>query len=285
MWAPNLKSGLRFPKLTFAWLLTLFSLLCVAGCNTAPAAISSPTPNQITPAANQQTMPSPTPTLEATEIAENTYTASSIAILAPGNGSQVVGAIQLRVAAQPGADGQLYIELSDAAGRLLLRQVHPFTGGELALRLPFEVSHPPMPARLTVRTLDAYGRIAAMRSVEMVLLAEGESRIQPGGHETTLHIEQPIHGEAVPNGNLSVVGTAQFYTTQPLSLQLVTREGRILIAREVYLQDNGDGSARFETTLTLSVQEPTWMQVAITAFGRQLPGASHFDGVEVQVLP
>lgn len=230
-------------------------------------------------------MPSATPISETTEIAENTYSANSIAIFAPGDGSQVAFSIPLLIAAQPGADGQLYIELSDVAGRLLLRQVHPFTGGELDVLLPFEVSRPPMPARLTVRTLDAYGRIQAMRSVELVLLGEGESRILAAESEIELKIAEPSSQASVASGNLTVHGTADFYSTRPVSLQVIDRQGRIFVAREVYLQDNADGTGHFETTLTLTVQEPTWLQIAVTAFGQQVPGASYFDQIEILLTP
>lgn len=194
--------------------------------------------------------------------------------------------IALLAEAQPGADGHMYIELSDEAGRLLARQVVAFAGGQIQGSVPFEISRPPQAARLTLRTLDAYGRVQAMRAVELVLLGgDGEAIVLPATGETGLKIQQPSAGQTVPAGKLTISGTAQFYATQPLSLQLITRDGRILIAREVYLQDSGDGSARFETTLTLSVQQATWLQIAVTAFGRQVPGASHFDGIEVLVQP
>lgn len=230
-------------------------------------------------------MPLATPILETTEIAENTNSANNIAILAPGDGSQVAGAIPLLVAAQPGADGQLFIELSDVAGRLLLRQVHPFAGGELEALLPFEVSRPPMPARLTVRTLDAYGRIQAMRSVELVLLGEGESHILAAEDEIGLKITEPSSQDIVASGNLTVQGTADFYSTRPVSLQIIDRQGRILVAREIYLRDSADGTGQFETTLTLTVQEPTWLQIAVTVFGQQVPGASYFDQIEILLTP
>ncbi|MCW5873227.1 MAG: hypothetical protein KIS88_01125 [Anaerolineales bacterium] len=178
----------------------------------------------------------------------------------------------------------MHIELSDAAGRLLARQILKFAGGELQLTVPFEISRPPLPARLTARTLDAYGRVQALRSVELVLLAEGDASLLPASAEPALHIEQPAAGQSVPSGELTIRGIA-YGTAQPLSLQLITREGRILVARDVYLHDARDGKARFETTLTLTLQEPTWLQIAVTAFGRQVPGASSFDGIEVLVLP
>jgi len=186
---------------------------------------------------------------------------------------------------QPGADGRVQVELSDAAGRLLARQIFDFAGGDLELTLPFEVSRPPLPARLTLRTLDAYGRVQAMSSVELTLLGEGQAVLLPAASQPGLTIVQPQAGQQLAGGSLTISGMAQFATTQPLSLQLVTRQGRVLVAREVYLEDDGAGTARFETTLSLDVGEPIWLQVAVTAFGRQVPGASHFAGIEILVLP
>lgn len=280
-WAPNLKCGLRFPK--FLTALAALSLL-LAGCAAAPAASPTPTKPSST---TQPTAADIASTVTATEIADTDNYAISIAdiyILSPGSGSQVSSPIDIDARLQAGADGHVIVELSDPAGRILVRQVLAASTAEFAMQLPFEVSRPPLPARLTLRTLDGYGRTQALNSVELMLLAEGQANIVPGSEQSHITLSQPADGQQI-SGEIVISGTAYTANNRPLSIQLITREGRVLVAREIYTQDELSRPAIFETVLTVKVNEPTWVQVAVSERGYNIPGTAHFSAVEVLLLP
>lgn len=152
------------------------------------------------------------------------------------------------------------------------------------MQLPFEVSRPPLPARLTLRTVDGYGRTQALNSVELILLGEGQTNIVPGNEQSHITLSQPTDRQQI-SGEIVISGTAYTASNRPLSIQLITREGRVLVAREIYTQDELSRPAIFETVLNVKVNEPTWLQVAVSERGYNIPGTAHFSAVEVLLLP
>lgn len=196
----------------------------------------------------------------------------------------MISPIEIDARLQAGADGHVIVELSDPAGRILVRQVLVANSTALAVQLPFEVSRPPLPARLTLRTLDGYGRTQALNSVELMLLAEGQASVVPGSEVAHIVLSQPVQGQRV-NGEVMISGTAYTASNRPLSIQLITREGRVLVAREIYVQGELSRPAIFETVLNVKVSEPTWVQVAVSEPGSRLPGTAHFSAVEILLLP
>ncbi|QYK50674.1 MAG: hypothetical protein KF701_09785 [Anaerolineales bacterium] len=179
----------------------------------------------------------------------------------------------------------MIVELRDEAGRILARQIHAIETTDLNIELAFEVSRPPLPAQLSVRTLDAYGRTQALNSVELTLLSEGPATIVPGSEQAHITLNQPADGQSVPANLIAVSGTTYVADTRPLSIQLITREGRVLAAREVYPQGELSRPAIFETVLAVSISEPTWVQIAVSAPGRNNAGPAHFIAVEVLLEP
>lgn len=205
--------------------------------------------------------------------------------MSPGSGSQVISPVEVEAVLQAGADGHVIAELSDQAGRLLVRQILTLSTSELRMLLPFEVSRPPMPARLTLRTVDSYGRMLALTSVELMLLAEGEANIVPGSEQAHITISQPAEGQRVPSSEIAISGTAYTASQRPLTIQLIKREGRVLAVREVYLQGELSRPALFEAVFSIEVNEPTWVQVAVTEHGQSIPGPAHFSAVEILLTP
>lgn len=255
---------------------------CAAPLVAAPTATSQITPVSPTPAVGT------TPALSATEIAKETEISISIAeirILSPGPGSLLRSPIRLQAHLQPGADGHLLAELSDAGGRLLVRQVLAPDELQVALELPFEISQTSLPAQLTLRTLDAYGRTQALSSVSLVLLSEGAANYRPASAGPQLQLALPLDGQSLPADGLLVRGQLAAQPSRPLQVKLITRQGRILAAREVYPQEDPSGQWLFELNLSVQVNEPTWVQVAVSAYELPAAGPALFAGVEVLLLP
>jgi hypothetical protein len=250
--------------------------LCVlVACGQPPAATVA-----ITEAAHTATL---APTLTAIQIAEQTETAIDIAdiwIEAPGPDSLATSPLAIEAQLAPGADGHVRIELIDANGRLLAVQVLELTSNELQTQIAFELGRPSLAARLTISTKDEYGRTQALNSVDLTLLASGAASIFPPAGEEQIVIEQPQAGEELARGSLLVGGQAQTQPGRPLTVQLITRAGRVLAFREVYPQDGN-----FKVEFNLDLDEPTWLQVAVFESGGLAPGVAHFAGLEVLVRP
>jgi hypothetical protein len=188
--------------------------------------------------------------------------------------------LEIEAQLAPGADGRVRIELVDANGRLLAARVLELRSNELRTQIAFELGRPSLAARLTISTQDEYGRTQALNSVELTMLASGAPSIFPAANEEHIVIEQPQAGEELAGGSLLVRGRALTAQGRPLTVQLVTREGRVLAFREVYPQDGN-----FEVEFNLDLDEPTWVQVAVIESGGLAPGVAHFTGVEVLVKP
>lgn len=170
------------------------------------------------------------------------------------------------------------VELADANGRLLVVQVLELSNNQLELHIPFEISRPSLPAQLTISTRDAYGRIQALNSADLTLLSSGTSSIFPAAMARQIVLEQPQAGAELAGGSLLVSGRAQTPAGRPLTVQLVTRAGRVLASREVY-----PAEGIFAVEFDLDLDEPAWVQVAVSADAGVAPGMAHFAGVEVLV--
>ncbi len=182
------------------------------------------------------------------------------------------------------------IELYGSDGRLMARKILVYDAAsqaELDVRIDFEISHASEAAWLMVRTEDAYGRVQALNSVEVVLLAQGEPSIKPAPLEPEgITIASPEAGAVSTGGTVTVTGAANIPAGRPLNVQLITREGRVLAFNEVYPTfKEGQTSGTFEISLPYRVKEVTWVQIAISEGEGLIPVPIHFAGVEVQLAP
>jgi hypothetical protein len=245
------------------------------------------------------TPPISTQTVTATDVAVNSVSATSIAeqtpvaidpaeifILTPGDGSQVVSPIQLSALLQPGLDGAISIQLMDLQGRLRFAQVLTLNGPQLDLDVPFEISRESGQAQLTISTLDKYGRIQALNSVSLVLLHDGEANIVEGASDAYIVIDAPHLGDDISAEKLVATGRVLSQPGRPLNVQLITRAGKVLAFSEVYpTYVAGEAYGSFELEFNLNLDEPTWVQLAVSENAGTPFGMAHFKGVEVLLKP
>jgi hypothetical protein len=176
--------------------------------------------------------------------------------------------------------------LIDQSDRLLAEQILDLAPGEdLVTEIPFEISHPSLPARLTVSTQDEYGRIQALNSLDLVLLADGAPRIQPPDERTHIVLQQPQPGAQLAGSDLQVSGLAYGEPGRPLTVQLITRAGKVLAFGEVYPNYDATGAGPFAIEFHLEIKEATWVQVAVFENGGAYAGPAHFNSVEVLLEP
>lgn len=227
-------------------------------------------------------------------IADNQIFAVSIAhirISSPGRESELISPIELVAQLYPGADGKVRIELFAGNGRLLARKILLFAdvtdqADQLQTSIDFEVTRSSA-ATLILSTEDQYGRLQALNSIGLTLLSEGEQLITPAAEVIqSIQILSPQSGNQVSERFITITGRASSRPGRPLSIQLITREGRVLTFGEVYpLFEQGSEWGIFEIRLRYEVKEATWVQIAITENDPQIPRPVHFNGIEVLLMP
>ena len=153
---------------------------------------------------------------------------------------------------------------------------------QLELELIFEAAKLVENARLALSLDDAFGRLQELTSIEIVLLAGGESRLAAARPQNMLAIESPRAGDTVAGGTITVAGLVP-EVEGSLNVQLISREGRVL--KSIDLRPTGDeGEERtFSADLIYSLDEAAWVQVAVS--WRQAGIITAFKSVEVWLVP
>jgi hypothetical protein len=263
--------------------------LLLAACIQDAASASTLAPSPM-PTATIPIVESSSPTVSIAKTNNQAIFVAEIGILSPGPDSRLISPIQLQAQLEPGAGGKVRIELFGSDGRLLARKILVYDAAahaELDASVDFEISRASETARLVMSTEDEYGRLQALNSVELVLLSAGEQVLNlPAASSQEISISSPTDNEQIAGGTLTVTGSANIPAGRPLTIQLITREGRVLAFNVVYPTFSEDQTlGTFEINLPYRVKETTWVQIAITESGGSIPGPVHFVSVEVQLAP
>jgi len=270
--------------------LTLFFAALLSACSSPAPFPASPLPIS-TPISRSTPLNAPTLFIAETEL--QSFSIAGIEILSPGPDSQLRSPIQLDLRLQPGANGQVRIELVGQDGRLLLRKLLKVQDSvaqrsvALEVSLDFEIPRAVEAGRLIISTEDEYGRLQALNSVDVVLLSRGRSLISPSsGPAEKLMIIAPERGEQVQGDLIVISGRVKGPPGAPLLIELMTREGKVLAFSNVYpnYQEESDTSV-FQIELGYNVKEPTWAQIAMLESGGAIPAPKYFAGIEVLLLP
>ena len=237
-----------------------------------------------------------TPTSEsiATPIPPDEIPFAAVQIIYPGHLSKVVSPIELYTFVAPGGDGRIRVELTGEDGRLLYRQVFLYTdtpaGARVNLKtnIAFEIAGVAETGRLTVSINDEHEQLKSLSSVELVLLADGEAELNPSGDLLEdIFIQQPTIKSLVQGDSIRVTGLARTGDNQPLLVELVAADGRIIgsrLAGIAPLQEDG-GHRLFASEVPFSVSSPTWVRVTVYDNSGRLPGIKHVSSVEVLLSP
>jgi hypothetical protein len=216
-----------------------------------------------------------------------------IAILSPGPGSQATSPIKLEYHLSEGRAVSLRIELYGADGRLLARQVRraPTSTAKRAAAgsatMEFEIHGQSENARLVVLAADSHGKPLAVSSVDLLLLAEGRSKIAPqDDHQPAIVILEPVYGSTLSSGTLRVAGIARTDPAEPLHVELRTREGKLLAQRLAKLDArNAAGDAPFSTELVYKVAQPTPARLVVFADGAPMTAFTHLSSLDITLAP
>ena len=102
-----------------------------------------------------------------------------------------------------------------------------------------------------------------------------------------IFIQQPMIKKLVQGDYVLVTGLARTGNDQPLLVELVATDGRIIgsrLAGIAPLQEDG-GHRLFAAEVPFSVSSPTWVRVTVYDNSGRLSGPKHVSSVDVLLSP
>jgi hypothetical protein len=277
----------------------------------APLPTSAPETITETPApTDTQTPSNPEPEFTPTETIDlalvnqepltlpNPLPYGEIQLISPGRLSRVTSPFSIHAYLTPPLnereEGSSYqVSLYGDDGRLLVRhffvrEADQSGNTHLLMDITFEVSGNAEAARLEVSSLDRYGRISALATMDLILLSEGDPEIKSVQDlYENLIIQQPISSTLIQGDVLIIQGVTRFAPRDQLLVELMNRDGG-LVGSEVLLvsQENlGSGYRPFEGEIPYQVGSSSWIRVQVTARDGKFSGIQHLSSVEVLVSP
>lgn len=260
--------------------------------------IPSPTPiapsKNITPIGTPVvTTPSPTPVITDSPLEEgpDSKQEAPIAINSPGEGSRVLSPIRLSINLVNRDTETYQIELRGVDGRLIVRQVMALDNdnpsGHLESDLKFEIPTPFEEGRLVISQKDEHGRLMDLNSVDLTLLSEGGARlIQPESINQMIVILQPISGESIAGGVLAVSGITRLRPDQPLRVELITEDGKVVGQRLAGVGSiSSAGYLTFEAEVPYTIAETTPVRLIVFQNGGLISSQRHLSSIEVVLNP
>lgn len=240
--------------------------------------------------------PSPTPTRTATRTRIPTRTRAptftptitytptppppALHIVRPGLLSKLVSPIQTELYVLTGAEGMFTIELVGEDGRVISRQVLN-RGSDAGLRvwlapeLPFEIDAAAETARLQVSTVDDFGRMMALSSVDLILLSVGRNELNPAilDQEPYL-IRSPRRDDVVSGGTLVIQALARPVNDSPLLIELVAESGQVISVKQLVVEPPTGPLSHtpFTVEIPYRVSTTTPVRLVIRQAGSRIPG-------------
>ena len=217
---------------------------------------------------------------------------ADIQIISPGALSRVVTPLKVHAFLIPGAGGRVRVELLGEDGRLLYRTIFVFDSPSdarvnLWVDLDFEISGVAETARLVVSVDDSYGRLKSLASENVILLSWGNPDINPPGDLLApIVIQQPTPKVLIQGGKLLVSGLVRSASEQPLLIEIIATDGRIVGSRLAGIATSPQGGHRlFAAAVPYHVSSPTWVRLTVSERGTRLPGATQLSSLEVLLGP
>jgi hypothetical protein len=151
-----------------------------------------------------------------------------------GDLSKVVSPLDVSLRLTCGDAKIVRIELHGEDGRLLARYVReykslPWEAARIGISMDFEISAAAELGRLIVSAEDAFGRTIEVNSMNLILLSQGTTELNPSsGLQQQIIIQDPVEKALIQNGSLIVSGRAHTESLEPLRVMLISEEGKIL---------------------------------------------------------
>jgi len=255
-----------------------------------PTQISLPDPTQALPTPVPEGTPSPPDDQEP--IPTGDIPISINQILSPGSGSKVISPFTMRAAVKPGDNSVVHIELLGQDGQLLMREVRTFQTLEtdwltLGSEIIYGINSVAESGRLQVSIEDEHGRLKSVSSIDLVLQSMGNQDLnQPGDEFEDIVLESPRSYLLIQDGTMRVAGMARLRTGQPLRIEIVTSDGRIVGTRQVSVNPSqGSQYETFAIDVPYNISYTNRVRVQVWEPASRIPGIINLSSVEVLLSP
>ncbi len=201
-------------------------------------------------------IPSPTPTLAA---GFSDY--AKIHFVSPGPMSSLTSPFILNAIIAAGESEKIQVDLLGEDGRVLQRFIQKLTPNPLGIfqrfEFDFEIRAVSEAGYIRISTKDDYGRMEALNTMPVLLYSVGTTVINPPGNLIYERVAMDGFKEKTNfyAGQVSLKGRIWPYNDEPVVVDLVTQDGKIISTR--ILAINGNDTQPFETNLPYAVSEPT----------------------------
>lgn len=239
----------------------------------------------------------PSPTFALEDLSPDSLPESipygDIQILNPGPLSKVTSPFELHAYLFPGADDRVRVALYGEDGRLLTRKILRYSAPRdmrvhARLDLGFGIPGVAETARVEIVTHDAYGRIQARTSTDLILLAEGSQDINPPlDLYEKIVVEEPVPNALIQGGTMIVKGYTRFTETGQLLVEILDYRGNVVGSKVIGVSDKEleRGYHFFAGEVPYQVSVATWVRVQVTARDDALSGVIHTSSVLVLISP
>ena len=256
-----------------------------------PTFIETPSPTPIPQTATPTLNPTPTqPALDSPPPAN--VPQSTVQILSPGPASKVISPFILRAAVKPGPESVVRIELLGEDGRLLMREIRSYQNPKnewfsLGSEVIFGINAVAEAGRLQIGVEDEHGRLKSLSSVDLLLFSMGKQDLnQPLDQLENIVLESPRSNTLIQGGTMRVAGLARPRSTQPLIIEILTSDGRIVGTRQVSVTPSpGNMYGTFAIDVPFIVDYTTRVRVQVWEPGDKIPGIVNLSSLEVILSP
>jgi len=256
-----------------------------------PPATQTPSPKPIEFTASPSSTPIPT------EPAQNSPPPANIPqsinqIISPGSGSKVISPFILRAAVKPGPNSVVRIELLGEEGQLLMREVRRYQSLQnewvsLGNEVTYGINAVAEAGWLQISIEDEHGRLQSVSSVDLILQSMGNQDLyQPLDQLEDIVLEFPKTNRLIQGGTMRVAGLARPRSGQPLMIEILSSDGKIVGTRQASVVPQPDISyGTFAIDVSYTVDYTTRVRVQVWEPGESLPGIVNLSSVEVLISP
>lgn len=220
---------------------------------------------------------------------------AEIKIYRPGPLSKVSSPFRVvaNLAPGPSPDYLVLVELLGEDGRLLVRKLVRVplalghTTSNFITDIEFEIRGVSELGRLVISTEDEFGRMRALNSISLILLAVGDEDLNAYGDLLTdIYIQQPAADVMIQSEALFVTGFARIEGDAPLLLELVSEGGKVLgFGNAILIPAEDSEYGLFVGEISYSVSEQTWVRLIIKVQGERIPGIIYITSIVVLLTP
>jgi hypothetical protein len=228
------------------------------------------------------------------EVAEVEFGTAAINILRPGQLSQLSSPFELRANLQTGDDLMVMITLYGEDGRVLhskTQNAKPYEDtfyGNLITEIDFTLPIQAEAGRLELKVLDQFGRLKALNSVNLILLASPPSDRNYAPESTDrILLQLPFPAQTEISGSpLLVSGLVQTRSDHPLEIWLEDEQGNRVGAGAASVVGNTDSEySQFIGEIDYQVSEKTPVLLIMAISDSRIRGYTYVKSVELNLYP